>query len=108
MINYARSMTQVATYWPPVAVDRHGKVITGAPVPVRCRWEDKGELFIDANGNQAMSSAVIYPAKPLSIQGYLLNGTSKDAVPGNGAREIKQTGSSPSLDGSQVLNKVWL
>lgn len=110
MTPYTRNMTQVATYWPPGANDGFGGVSYGAPVAIKCRWQDKAELFRDAEGQELTSSAVVYVDRPLEAKGYLFEGDSTDADPlsVDGAREVRQIGKSPSLKGSRVLHKVWL
>ena len=107
---YTRNMTQSATYWAPGASNVYGKIAFGSPVIIKCRWQEKAELFKDAQGNQLVSSAIVYPNQALSREGYLFLGESVSTSPREllGAFEIKQIGSSPSLGGSQELNKAWL
>lgn len=109
-MNYTRNMHQTATYWPPGAPDPFGMPTFLEPVVVKCRWQDKAELFRDPEGRETTSSAVVYPAQPLEAGGYLLLGESTELNPKEvpGAREIRQKGSSPSLRNSRVLHKVWL
>ena len=107
---YTRNMTQDATYWPPGANDGFGGTSYGAPAAIKCRWQDKAELFRDAEGREVTSSAIVYPDQELSVRGYLLLGESVASDPQqvSGAREIRQAGTSPALKGGRVLNKVWL
>ena len=107
---YTRNMEQDATYWPPGDADGFGGVSYGSPVEIKCRWQDKAELFRDAEGQELTSSAVAYVDRPLEVKGYLFEGTSAVADPlsVDGAREVRQLGKSPSLKGSRVLHKVWL
>lgn len=110
MSNYTRNMRQTATYWAPGGNDGFGGVSFSAPVQVRCRWQDKAELFRDSQARELTSSAVVYPVHPLERQGYLYLGTSIEVVPMDvsGAKEIRQIGSSPNLRNTSTLNKVWL
>lgn len=109
-MNYGRNMNQLATYWPPDGQDGFGMPRFSDPVPVYCRWQDKVELFRDAQGRETTSSAVVYPAQPLEIGGYLLLGKSEAEDPKKvpGAKEIRQKGASPGLRGRVTLHKVWL
>lgn len=103
-------MRQTATYWAPGAPDVFGNVSFAVPVTIKCRWQDKADLFRDANGNQVVSSSVVYPDQAVEVQGYLYLGSSALADPRNekGAKEIRQVGSSPNLRNTQTLNKAWL
>lgn len=110
MPNYTRHMKQTATYWAPGSNDGFGGVSFSAPIQVSCRWQDKAELFRDAQSRELTSSTIVYPASPLERQGYLYLGISTEANPHNvdGTKEIRQIGSSPSLGNTETLNKVWL
>jgi hypothetical protein len=103
-------MTKTATYWPPGAANLYGKIALDSPIKIKCRWQEKAELFKDAQGNQLVSSAIVYPNQVLSREGYLFLGESVSTSPRDvsGAFEIKQIGSSPSLNGSEELNTAWL
>ena len=107
---YTRNMIQDATYWPPGANDGFGGTSYGAPVGIKCRWQDKAELFRDSEGQELTSSAVVYPDRELEVKGYLFEGTTSEADPLSveGARQVLQAGKSPALKGSKVLHKVWL
>ena len=110
MRNRKRRMLQVATYWPPGEPDGFGGTAFGAPETVLVRWQDKAELFIDAEAREVASSAVIYPEKPLEVGGYLVLGNSSETDPQSvsDAKEIRQSGNSPNLRQTEKLNKVWL
>lgn len=110
MLNRTRRMRQAATYWPPAGVDQYGTVQLGPPEPVFVRWQEKAELFIDNESREAVSRAIVYPARPLLRQGYLFLGESTVEDPRGlpGAHEIRQVGASPNLRQTVQLNKVWL
>lgn len=110
MLNYARNMPQTATYWPPADNDGFGNVGFDAPRTLACRWQEDAVLFRDAQGNQQVSQAVVYPAEPLELKGYLMLGESVAADPRSvaGAHEIRQRAQSPNLRGTLTLNKVFL
>ena len=110
MANYTRNMRQTATYWEPGAPTASGGMSFSAPRQVLCRWQDKADLVRNNDGNETVSSAVVYPVEPLRRQGWLLLGVSSATDPRgiDGAHEIIAVGSSPSLDARLTLNKVWL
>lgn len=110
MKNRTRGLKQLATYWAATTNDGFGGTSFAAPVPVLVRWQDKAELFQDAEGQEVTSSAVVYVAEPLALEGYLFLGESVVADPRSvvGAKKIRQRGASPNLRATEVLNKVWL
>lgn len=111
MTPFIRNMNQSATYWPRGSTpDGFGNLNFSPPLSIKVRWQDKNELFRDEQGNEAMSSAVIYADRDLSIGGYLYLGESAVADPRTvtGAREIRQRGVSPSLNQPVALHKFWL
>lgn len=107
---YIANMTQDATYWPIVSVDSFNKPVYGSPVPIKCRWQDKQELFRSVEGEQLVSQAVIYPDRPVLRKGYLYRGiiATSDPRTVEGAHQIIQIGDSPSLGGTRTLYKVFL
>lgn len=111
---YTLDMTQAATYWPPPVPDGTGGVVFSAqPTVIACRWQDQHIMFHNAQGEEVMSSAVVYVDRELEIGGYLFLGDATeeaDYIDAQevGAKEIRQRAASPSLEGDMQLNKVWL
>ena len=105
MAYYTRNMTQDATYFPPDGQSAFGDLAFGSPVAVKVRWQNKADLFRDAQGREVMSSAIVYVDQPVTVGGRLGLGTLTDA---NEAREIRNAGESPSLRGDTTLVKAWL
>ena len=110
MTPYTQDMTQAATYWPPSVADGFGSTTFGGATPIMCRWQDRAVLFRDIQGREVTSSAVVYTDRPLLPSGYLALGAQAAADPHAvpGAKEVRQVGTSPDLDGAEVLHKVWL
>lgn len=110
MINRTRRMKQIATYWAPAPADLYGNTSFAAPVLVMVRWQAQAVLFVNSEGREETSSAVVYPAMPLAIQGYIFLGTSVASNPKTvaGAYEIRQLGGSPNLRQTETLAKVFL
>lgn len=108
MREITRNLRQDAIYWPPNAPDGFGTVTFGAPVAIKCRWENKKTLFRDAQGREVMSEAIVYTDRIVEIQGFLaLDGALTDN-PKEVGLEIRQYGQTVSLRARKRLNKVWL
>ncbi len=103
-------MFQDATYWGAPTPNGYGGGTYPAPVSITCRWEDKPELFTDAQGREQRSSAIVYPDQELVVQGWLYLGTSAEADPHNqdGAFEVKAARNIPSMQNDCYELKVWL
>ena len=105
MAVYTRNMRQDATYFPPAGQNGFGDLSFGAGVVVKCRWQNKADLFRDQQGREVTSSAVVYVAQEVAIGGRLGLGTVASAVD---ALEIRNVGESPDLRNGARLVKVWL
>lgn len=108
MQEYTRGLNQTITYWAPGAPDGFGSVDFVAPVTLAARWEDKSELFRDPKARELMSDAVVYTARPLSVQGFIALGEFVDASPIGIGREIRQTQTSINIRTTRRLSKVFL
>ncbi len=108
-MDYAENMPNETTYWPPANNDGFGGLTYGSPILIACRWQDTQKMFRDMNGRETMSEAIVYPDRALAVLGRLIEGDATgNATPPEGAKEIRQAGVSPSLDGDASLHKVWL
>jgi hypothetical protein len=107
MTAYTENMNQAATYWAPGSNDGFGGTSYGAATAIMCRWQNVQKLFRDAQGREAVSEAIVYVDRELENGGKLKLGTHAGAAPSD-AIEIRAKGSSPSLDATRVLHKVWL
>jgi len=105
MAFYTRNMTQDATYFPPNGQNTFLDLAFGASVAVKVRWQDKADLFRDAQGREVVSSAVVYVDRLVAVGGRLGLGTLTSAA---SAREIRNVGQSPALQGDTTLVKAWL
>lgn len=104
-------MFNTATYWAPGTRDGKGGFSAfPTPITLSCRWEDKKERFIDAQGNEKRSSAVVYPEQSVEIGGWFYKGTSTTADPRNvsNAFQIKMADEIEDLSGQYVEYKAWL
>jgi len=106
-------LNQTITYWSPGVPDGFGGMTYGTPEAIQGRWEGQNELFIDAEGNEVRSQSIVYLDQSVQINGYLALGeytdsTDTDPTTISGAKEIRSVKSTPSVDASQTLYKVWL
>lgn len=103
-------------YWANPQSDGFGGRIFDEPVEIEVRWEDRQELFIDANGQEVRSRSVVYLGQDINIGGYLylgsLSGLSSDEESNplsvSAAYEIRGYQKVPNLKTEQFLRKVWL
>lgn len=106
----SRRMKTQATYWPPAGADVEGKVSAGAAELVLVRWQEKADVFVDAQGKEEISTAIVYVNQLVEPDGFMVRGDESAETPETlaSARLIKAVQESPSLDGSETLVKVYL
>lgn len=109
-----RNLRQTATYWGNPAPDGWGGKTFDAPVEILCRWEDKVEKVIGANGEEIVSRSVVFLAQDVDEGGFLylgsVSGDSTDDSPEEvaGAYEIKAFRKIPSIRATKWERKAWL
>jgi len=106
----SRQLNQTATYWGNPSSDGWGVDTFDSPVSVSVRWEDKQEMFIDENGQEKISKAVVFLSQDVDVGGWLYLGTSTTSNPKDvsGARKISAFAKIPSLSGANYMRKAWL
>ena len=101
-----------AVYWPPASFNDFGRAVVGAPVAIKCRWEDKVEKFTDAQGDDAMSKAMIYVSQVCQLGGYLFQGLLADAPADPTVAKdcfiIRKFDNLPNLRYTERLLTVWV
>lgn len=117
---YTNGLNQVATYWAPGVNNGFGGIVYSVePVVIACRWQDKMDRIRSTTGEIITSTAVLYVDRALSPKGYICLGDVTDQVDSDGLldphdvegaspQEIKNVGTSPMIDASMTLHKVWL
>ena len=65
-------LKQACAYWAPGNADGFGGFSYSAPVWILCRWEDRQEKFIDDNGQEILSRALVYVDQDVEVGGYLI------------------------------------
>lgn len=105
-----RNLRQQATYWPPGVPDGFGGTTFLARSTLKVRWEDKSELFVDAQGNEAVTSSIVYSAVDVLKKGWLFLGVSSSTDPTTlaGASEIRDFEKTPTLSGLLFERKIIL
>lgn len=108
-----RMMKQKAVYWAPNGTDKFGQQAYAAPVELRCRWEDKQELFIDITGTQQVSKSIVYVESDVKLDGVLWLGELEDVAPINpfsneGASKIRAFGKLPKINLRETLRTAIL
>lgn len=108
-------LSQTAVWWTNPVNDGFGKRTFDHGVEVKCRWEQKSELFVDAQARQVMSRAVVYVDRDLAVHDYLYLGTLEElAVVGiqpfelAEAFEIRAFKKIPSRDATRFVRTAWL
>ena len=110
-----KSLKQSCVYWSSPTADGYGGYTFNDAVELNVRWEDKQELFINAQGKEERSQAVVYLDQDVDMGGYLYLGDlddldSSDPDPQNiaNAKEIRAFQKIPNIKGTAFLRKVWL
>lgn len=98
------------TYWGFPVPNEFGGGTFPVPVTFRGRWVDQQDLFIDAQGREVRSNAVVFCSRDVAIGGYLFHGTSAESDPTtvSGAREIRAFRKVSSLDVTTYVRKAFL
>lgn len=106
----ANMLNQTATYWSTPTPDGYGGYSFSTPTSVSCRWENREEIFINSQGVEERSQAVVYLEQDVVEGGYLYLGTSAQGNPKDqaGVWKIKAVKKSPNIAGDTFLRKVWL
>jgi hypothetical protein len=103
---------QKAVYWPPSTYDAYGQPTMGTAVQIDCRWEDKSEQFLDANGQEQLSNAIVYVSQDVALGGMLWLGLLASAPVNpkadDDAWEIRKFEKLPNLKASEFLRTVML
>lgn len=115
-MKFTDKLNQTAVYWASPVDDGYGGKTFDTGVEISVRWEDRNIKFIDADGEENLSRAIIYANQDFDLGGYLFLGTLNDLSSAAGddptvehdAYEIKQVLKSPSVKSDQYLRKVYL
>lgn len=111
-----QQLKQTAVYWSSPTPDGYGGFSFSDPEEIKVRWEDTTEVFIDFDGNEAVSSSVIFCESDLDKGGYLYLGdlddlsSSEEGDPQSvtGARPIRGFAKTPDMRGRKYTRRAWL
>lgn len=109
-----RMRQQIACYWPLIGYDQFSQPLYGEIVELRVRWDDSAVQFNDPEGQQLVSSAIVYPGIPIEIGSLFipvsLNLVTDIDVPRNNDNvfEVKQLAATPNLRNTATLYTVYL
>ena len=112
----ANQLKQAAVYWGNPSSDGYGGRTFDVPAEISVRWQDRQELFVDTQGREQTSRAVVYVATDLIIGGYLHLGELADlssAEEGDPltvatAYEIRSISKTPDIGADRFARKIWL
>ena len=115
-MNFSTKLNQTAVYWAPAASDEYGNSTHETGEEITVRWEDRVDLFVNAQGEDEHSQAVVYGTDLVVVDGYLYLGTlasltaqqQLDPTIVRGAYRVRQSKLSPSVGATQSLRKTWL
>lgn len=115
-MNFSSKCKQTAVYWGTPTASGRGGYTYADPEERTVRWEDKQELFTNAQGQQELSRAVIYDgANDYDVGGYLylgeeddLDSSHDDPETISGAYRIKAVAKTPNVGATEFLRKIWL
>ena len=120
-MNFNKFLKQVCVYWPLQGIesngsdyDSEGQPLYSVPCELACRWEDKAEKYINAQGEETVSSSVVLLNEDVQLSGVLMLGTLDDITDENeplqndNAFEIKSVGKMPDIKAKNFLRTVYL
>lgn len=110
LIKNIRTFKQTATYWAAPVQNGFGGYSFSAPVQFLVRWEERREQFINLQGKEEHSKAVVFVPQPVDEGGYLFLGESDapDPTEVSGAYYIQGIRRTPDLRGLGESIRVFL
>lgn len=107
----AVAYSQEATYWGAPVQGGFGGNTFGAPVLIKCRWEDSTEKFMDIYGAERVSKAIVWTYDRLDDGGYLHKGDQtsvSDPTTLDTSYEIHRSDEIPDLRALMYERRVYL
>lgn len=112
---------QKAVYWPPGSeetggsdYDDYGNLQYAQAVEIDCRWDDRTEEILLADGTRDLSRAQVIVDRDVSVRGVLWLGELADITDlddpkeNEGAYEIRRVDKNPDVDGTDTLVRAFL
>lgn len=106
-MSYTSLLTQSITYWTTNVADGFGGYSYNAPTTLLCRYQDFVDNFQDFEGEEFISSAIVYTSTELEQNAWVYLGTSIETNPQNqsGAYRIRNLQKSQNPSGSIIVYK---
>ena len=104
-------MNDETTHWPVGGSDGFGGFTFGTPVKFNTRWEDKNVLFLDLNGEEEVSNAIVFTPTQIPIGDYLALGdlvATADPTTIDGTFRVRASNRSTDLSALRSINKAVL
>lgn len=109
-------LKQTAVLWTVSTTDGYAGRTYAAGVAIIVRWLDKQELFIDSQGREVRSQAVVIVDRAIATGSYLYLGTLASLSAGQQAdpklvataREVRAVSAVPNARATATVRKVWL
>ena len=108
-------LNQTAVAWTTATPDGYGGYTFSSVDEIDCRWNEKQELFINAQGQEELSRAIVYVNQDMEVGEYLYLGSEDDLDSDHDdpqviedAYIIKAFQKIPSIDGTEFLRRCWL
>lgn len=70
-----KTCNQTAVYWGNPVNDGEGGFVFDIPIEIKCRWEERNEIFVAPNGDEAVAKSVVFVLQDIDQNGYLYLGT---------------------------------
>ncbi len=80
-MSYLALLTDTVTYWAPATPDGYGGMTFATPVQIVARYQNCVTNEQDGNGEEFVSSAIVYTNIALAQNGWIMKGTSAQADP---------------------------
>ena len=109
-MSYSSLLQDTITMWVPSTNDGFGGLAYATPVQVLGRWQNDNENYQDADGEEFVSSAIIYTKQQLVQNAWCYEGTSAQANPQNqeGAYRIRRLYTTSTPNDSITVFKAIL
>jgi hypothetical protein len=107
----SRNSKQDATHWVVTGSNGYGGFTFDTPVLVKCRWEDRTERFLNPQGDEVVSAAIVYPVEDVSVGDYMALGdltATSDPITIAGTYPVRRFSKNTNLRNLEVIRKVYL
>ena len=77
---YTRNLRDNAVYWGRPVKDAWGDQVYPSPAAVKCHWKEVAYEYLNAQGANAVSKAVVFVDREINADGFLLHGVLSPAI----------------------------